>query len=173
MRGIFFAALMETELTGFTELFFMDLSAKNHSRKVPDDSVNSALKPEYDLAGQVIGLAMKVHRTLGPGFLESVYQKALLYELARAGLKVESDKLIQVRYEGVIVGDFKADLVVNDDLLVELKAVSGMAVEHEVQVVNYLAATGKELGLLINFGGRSLEFKKKFRTVKIEDISLH
>ena len=124
------------------------------------------------LTERVIGLAMKVHRTLGPGFLESVYQKALLYELAKTGLKVESDKPIQVRYEGVIVGDFKADLIVSDELIVELKAVSSIVVEHEVQLVNYLTATGKDLGLLVNFGGRSLEFKKKFRTPKIEDIKL-
>jgi len=140
--------------------------------KILHNSVNSVLKPEYDPAGQVIGLAMKVHRTLGPGFLESVYQKALLYELAKAGFKVESDKLIQVRYEGVVVGDFRADLIVNGELIVELKAVSGLIVEHEVQLVNYLTATGKNIGLLLNFGGRSLEFKKKFRTAKIEDISL-
>jgi GxxExxY protein len=142
-------------------------------QEILHNSVNSVSKPEYDLAGQVIGLAMKVHRTLGAGFLESVYQKALLYELAKAGFKVESDKPIQVRYEGVIVGDFKADLIVNDELIIELKAVSGIIVEHEVQLVNYLAATGKDLGLLVNFGGRSLEFKKKFRTPKIEDIKLH
>ena len=135
--------------------------------------VNPVSRLNDDLTGQVIGLAMKAHRTLGPGFLESVYQKALLYELAKAGFKVESDKPIQVRYEGVIVGDFKADLIVNDELIVELKAVSGIVVEHEVQLVNYLAATGKEIGLLINFGSRSLEFKKKFRKTKIEDVSLH
>ena len=134
---------------------------------------NPASALNADLTGQIIGLAMKVHRTLGPGFLESVYQKALLYELAKAGLQVESDRLIQVHYEGVIVGDFKSDLVVNAELIIELKAVSGLIVEHEVQLVNYLTATGKDIGLLLNFGGRSLEFKKKFRTPKIEDISLH
>ena len=137
------------------------------------NSVNSVSRSEYDLAGKVIGLAMKVHRTLGPGFLESVYQKALLYELVKAGFKVESDKPILVRYEGVVVGDFKADLIVNEELIIGLKAVSGIIVEHEVQLVNYLTATGKDIGLLLNFGGRSLEFKKKFRTTKIEDISLH
>jgi len=142
-------------------------------KEILHNSVNSVFKPEYDLAGQVIGLAMKVHRVLGPGFLESVYQKALLYELAKAGFIVESDKPIHVRYEGVIVGDFKADLIVNDELIVELKAVSGIIVEHEVQLVNYLTATGKDVGLLLNFGGRSLEFRKKFRTAKVEDISLH
>jgi len=151
----------------------MNTSAKIFPKEIRHDSANSVSKPEYDLAGQIIDLAMKVHRTLGPGFLESVYQKALLYELAKAGFKTESDKLLQVRYEGVVVGDFKADLMVNDELIVELKAVSGMVVEHEVQLVNYLAATVKDIGLLINFGGRSLEFKKKFRTAKIEDISLH
>jgi len=143
------------------------------SAEILHNPVNPVSNSNDDLTGRVIGLAMKVHRTLGPGFLESVYQKALLYELAKAGLKVESDQLIQVRYEGVIVGDFKADLIVNDELIVELKAVSGLIVEHEVQLVNYLAATGKDNGLLINFGGRSLEFKKKFRTTKVENITLH
>lgn len=134
---------------------------------------NHAGGQTYDLAGKVIGFAMKVHRTLGFGFLESVYQKALVYELARAGFKVESDKLIQVHYENVIVGDFKADLVVNDELIVELKAVSTMVVEHEVQLVNYLVATKKDIGLLLNFGARSLEFKKKFRNPRIDSVSLH
>jgi GxxExxY protein len=128
---------------------------------------------KYDLAGQIIGFAMKVHRTLGPGFLESIYQKALLYELVKAGFKVESDKAIQVRYEGVIVGDFKADLMVNNELIVELKAISGILVEHEIQLVNYLSATGIDASLLINFGKNSLEFKKKFRTAKAETVSLH
>jgi GxxExxY protein len=151
----------------------MNSSAKISEKEILHNSVNSVSKPEYDLAGQIIGLAMKVHRTLGPGFLESVYQKALLYELTKAGFRVESDKPIQVRYEGVVVGDFKADLIVNDEVIVELKAVSGLIVEHEVQLVNYLTATGKDIGLLVNFGGRSLEFKKKFRTPRIEDIKLH
>jgi GxxExxY protein len=138
----------------------------------PSNSSNLSSKQQYDLAGEVIGLAMKVHRGLGPGFLESVYQKALLYELAKSRISVESDQFIQVRYEGVIVGDFKADLVVRNELIVELKAVSALAVEHEIQLVNYLTATGKEIGLLLNFGGPSLQFKKKFRAPKIESISL-
>jgi GxxExxY protein len=151
----------------------MNSSVKISPKEILHDSVNTVSNHEYDLAGQIIGLAMKVHRTLGPGFLESVYQKALLYELVKAGFKVESDKLLQVRYEGVIVGDFKADLMVENELIVELKAVSRTVVEHEVQLVNYLAAIGLEVGPLINFGGRTLEFKKKFRTTKIGDISLH
>ena len=150
----------------------MNSSVKISEKEILHNSVNSVSTPEYDLAGQVIGLAMKVHRTLGPGFLESVYQKALIYELGKAGFQVESDKLLQVLYDGVIVGDFRADLFVNSDLIVELKAVSCIVVEHEVQLVNYLAATKKDVGLLLNFGGRSLEYKKKFRTAKIEEISL-
>lgn len=146
---------------------------KSFNRTNGANAKKTAQSPEYDLAGQVIGLAMKVHRALGMGFLESVYQKALLYELTRAGFRVDSDKKIQVRYDGVIVGDFKADLVVNDELIVELKAVSCLLVEHEIQVVNYLAATGIETGLLLNFGSISLEFKKKFKNPKIERVSLH
>src|ERR1043165_4066431 len=120
----------------------------------------------YDLAGKVIGLAMKVHRTLGYGFLETVYQKALHYELLRAGFKAELEVPIQIRYEGVIVGDYFADLLVNDDLILEVKAVSSLVAAHEAQTVNYLGATGKNEGLFLNFGARSLEFKKKFRIYK-------
>jgi GxxExxY protein len=137
---------------------------------VLNEPAPSYSKSDFDLAGKVIGLAMKVHRTLGCGFLESVYQKALLYELTKAGFKVEANQLLQVRYEGVIVGDFKADLVVNDELIIELKAVSAIVTEHEIQLVNYLTATGKDTGLLINFGRWSLEFKKKFRNQKSDSI---
>lgn len=140
-------------------------------QEILHNSVNPVSKSGSDLTGHVIGLAMKVHRALGPGFLESVYQKALLFELTRSGLSVCSDHSIQVRYEGVIVGDFKADLVVNDELIVELKAISTILQEHEIQVVNYLVATGKDIGLLINFGSTSLQFKKKYRKPKpIEEM---
>jgi GxxExxY protein len=121
---------------------------------------------QFDLAGNVIGLAMKVHRTLGPGFLESVYKKALQFELVRAGFKAELEKPIQIRYETIIVGDFFADILVNEELIVEAKAIVALAPEHEVQIVNYLTATGKDIGLLLNFGARSLELKKKFRVYR-------
>lgn len=119
---------------------------------------------ELDLAGQVIGLAMKVHRTLGPGFLESVYENALVVELSRAGLRFERQKFLQVHDERVVVGEFVSDLVVEGSLIVEMKAVAALAPVHEVQVVNYLTATGIDDGLLLNFGGMSLEFKRKYRT---------
>ena len=124
------------------------------------------MKADYDLAGRVIGLAMKVHSSLGAGFLESVYHQALIHELTKAQIKFETEKQLKVFYEGVIVGDFIADMVVEDELIIELKAIHQLAAVHEVQTVNYLAATGIDFGLLLNFGGERLEFKKKFRLKK-------
>ncbi|HEV2839950.1 MAG TPA: GxxExxY protein [Chthoniobacterales bacterium] len=118
---------------------------------------------DHALTEKIIGLAMKVHRTLGPGFLESVYRNALAFELRRAGLTVELDKRITVRYENVIVGDFVADVVVNGTLICELKAISTLTKSDEVQVVNYLTATNHDVALLLNFGTTSLQFKRKHR----------
>jgi GxxExxY protein len=118
---------------------------------------------DHALTEKVIGLAMKVHRVLGPGFLESVYRNALAFELRRAGLVVELDKKISVRYENVIVGDFVADLLVDDILICELKAISTLTKSDEIQVVNYLTATNRDVGLLLNFGTASLQFKRKQR----------
>jgi GxxExxY protein len=124
------------------------------------------MKTEYDLAGKIIGLAMKVHSALGAGFLESVYHKALAHELQKAAIQFECEKLLAVLYDGILVGDFVADLLVENELIVELKAVQSLAAAHEVQTVNYLVATGKDIGVLINFGGERLEFKKKFRLTR-------
>jgi len=124
------------------------------------------MKPEYDLAGNVIDLAMKIHATLGAGFLESVYHQALAYELKKNSIPFESEKPLKVLYEGISVGEFTADLVVKDELIVELKAVQSLATVHEVQTVNYLVATGIDTGLLLNFGAESLEFKRKYRVCK-------
>ena len=122
----------------------------------------------YDLCGQVIGAAMKVHSTFGPGFLESVYQNALMWGLQKPGLTVDLQKPITVHYDGQVVGVFTADLLVNDSLIVELKANQLLAKAHEVQLVNYLVATGINEGLLLNFGAERLEYKKKFRLPKKE-----
>jgi GxxExxY protein len=123
------------------------------------------MEPKLDdpLTEQIIGLAMKVHRTLGPGFLEAVYQRALLLELQAAGIRAEADKRVRVMYSGVSVGDFIADVLVDDRIILELKAVESLATAHEVQTVNYLTATGLDIGLLINFGSSRLQFKRKFR----------
>lgn len=118
---------------------------------------------DHALSEKIIGCAMKVHRQLGPGFLESVYRNAVGFELRRAGLAVELEKHITVKYEHVIVGDFIADVVVNDTLICELKAASALSKADEVQLVNYLTATNHDVGLLLNFGSASLQFKRKHR----------
>jgi GxxExxY protein len=127
----------------------------------------------YDICGQIIGAAMKVHSTLGPGFVESVYQNALLWELRKSGFQAEVERPITVRYDGEIVGAFAADVLVNDKVIVELKVGLVIAKVHEVQLVNYLVATGLDEGLLLNFGAERLEFKKKFLPpAQSEDVSL-
>ncbi len=113
---------------------------------------------DHELTDKVIGFAMKVHRTLGPGFLESVYLSALVHELRRAGLSAEVGQRITVRYENIIAGEFIADLIVNELLLCELKAISSLSKADEVQMVNYLTATNRDFGLLLNFGAPSLQF---------------
>lgn len=120
---------------------------------------------EYDLAGKVIGCAMKAHRTLGPGFLENVYKGALGVELRRMGIPFTTEEPIKVRYEGVEVGSFYADLFIDSKLIVELKAIEKLAEAHEVQLVNYLTATGIDDGLLLKFGSKSLEYKRKARVL--------
>ena len=127
---------------------------------------------QYDLCGQVIGAAMKVHSILGPGFLESVYQNALVWELQKSGFKVDAQRPITVHYDGQVVGVFTADLLVNDSLILELKANQLLAKPHEVQLVNYLVATGIDEGVLLNFGAQRLEYKRKFRLPKQEQVSL-
>ncbi|MCE0483022.1 MAG: GxxExxY protein [Methylacidiphilales bacterium] len=119
------------------------------------------------LTQKVIGEAMYVHRTLGSGFLESIYHHALLIRLRKLGLKVESQKPLSVYFEGEIIGDFATDLIVEERLILKLKAVSALNSAHEVQLVNYLTATKIETGLLLNFGTKSLEFKRKSRTLDL------
>ncbi len=117
------------------------------------------------ISGVVIGAAYDVHNALGVGFVENVYKNALYLEIKALGLKCECEKEIDVYYKGVVVGKFKADMVVEDKLILELKAVSNLLPAHEVQLVNYLKATGIERGLLINFG-KSVEVKHKICSKK-------
>jgi GxxExxY protein len=117
------------------------------------------------LTASIIGCAFKVHRTLGTGFLEKVYENALRLELESCGLKVEQQAAIKVWYAGRVVGDFCADLLVSGEVIVELKAMHNLGKEHEAQLVNYLNATDIEIGLLINFGS-SVQVKRKYRDFK-------
>ena len=121
---------------------------------------------DQDLTETIIGCAMKVHGTLRTGYLESVYQKALTHELMKIGLYIECEKPIPVRYDGINVGDFFADMLVEKKVILELKAIQSIALSHEVQLVNYLTATGIEIGILLYFGAKRLEFKRKTRTYK-------
>jgi len=120
-----------------------------------------------DLTEKIIGCAYRVHNRMGSGFLESVYEKCMLIELRRAGLTAEAQKPISVFYDDEIVGEFIADILVNDLIIVELKAVRQIIIAHEVQLVNYLVATGKPVGLIINFGETKVEVKRKIRNLNI------
>ena len=115
-----------------------------------------------DLTKMIIGCAYKVHNTLGSGFLEKVYENALRIELEKLGRKVKQQEPINVSYEGQVVGEYFADLWVDDCLVIEVKAVQTLVKRHEVQLVNYLTATNIKNGLLLNFGS-SVEVKRKFR----------
>ena len=118
-----------------------------------------------DLTGKIIKAAYNVHNVLGAGFLEKVYHNAMLVELRLMGLEVESEYPINVVFKGVLVGEFFADLFVEDSIVVELKAVENLLSIFEVKLVNYLQGTGNDIGLLINFGS-SVEVKKKYRVYK-------
>lgn len=116
-----------------------------------------------ELSHRIIGAAMRVHSYFGPGFLEEVYQNALAVELRDGGLKVEREVEIPVDYRGIQVGDYKADLIVEGRIILELKAVALLVARHEAQLVNYLSATRIDDGLLLNFGSPPLQFKHKYR----------
>ena len=120
---------------------------------------------EEQLTNKIIGCAYTVHNTLGYGFLEKVYENALCIELSREGLSVKQKYPIEVYYDDVIVGEYIADLLVEEKVLIELKAVQNLCKEHEVQLVNYLVATGINIGLLINFGSKSVQIKRRLRKV--------
>ena len=119
-----------------------------------------------DVTHKVIGCAYQVYNNLGFGFLESVYRKAMVIEIEASGLRVQPESPLKVHYRDQVVGDFFADLLVEDELIVELKSVERLVKVHEAQLVNYLVATGIEVGLLINFGSTSVDVKRKYRTPK-------
>ena len=113
-----------------------------------------------DITKEIIGAAFEVHNTLGSGFLEKVYQNALMVELKLRKIGAEAEKPITVHYRGELVGNYIADIVVEDKIIVEIKAIKALSEIHEVQLVNYLKATGIEVGLLINFG-TSVQVKRR------------
>ena len=116
--------------------------------------------PSSQLTEEVIGCAFRVGNSLGPGFLEKVYENALAHELRKAGFGVAQHQKIEVVYDNVIVGIYEADIVVNDCLILEIKALRALDEAHKAQCLNYLKAIGLRLGLLINFGSPRVEVKR-------------
>ena len=123
----------------------------------PEEERNLANSIYPDETYAIVGAAMEVHRILGPGFSESIYQEALAIEFERQGIPFEKEKAIIVKYKDTeLHNTFRADFVCYHDIIVELKALESTTPEHRSQVINYLKATGFKLGLLINFGERQL-----------------
>jgi GxxExxY protein len=121
---------------------------------------SETLFPHKDITEAIIGAAFEVHTQLGYGFLERVYHRALQVELLRRGFRVELEKRITVRYKDVVVGEYDADLLVEDVVLVEVKIAPQYDKRDEAQLLNELKATGIKLGLLLNFGRSKVEFKR-------------
>ena len=122
--------------------------------------ISGSILVEGELTEKILGAAFKVQNKLGAGFLEKVYENSLSIELRNCGLEVESQKAFPVTYEGVIVGDYLADLVVSGKVVVECKAVSNLDAIHDAQLMNYLKASGIRVGLLINFARPKLQFRR-------------
>ena len=119
-----------------------------------------------DLIKLIVQCAYNVRMQLSAGFLESVYQNALIIELKENGLNAKTEVPINVYYNNVVVGEFRADIVVGNSVVIELKAAQHLMPIHEAQLVNYLTATNIEHGLLINFGSEKIEIKRKYKTFK-------
>jgi GxxExxY protein len=116
--------------------------------------------PEQELTERILAAAFKVQNTLGCGFLEKVYENAQVVELSRSGLWLEQQKSLQVKYQGAVVGEYQADLVVDGRVIVECKAVSHIDPVHEAQLLNYLKATGIRVGVLVHFGRPKLQYRR-------------
>lgn len=127
------------------------------------DGQDEGLKHE-EITKTIIGCAFEVINELGAGFLESVYEKALLLALRQEGLSATAQHPVKVMFRNECVGDFFADIFVEGKVIVELKAVKAIASEHQAQIINYLNATDIEVGLLINFGAPKLEYKRFTRS---------
>jgi GxxExxY protein len=113
-----------------------------------------------ELTKTILGACFEVSNELGAGFLESVYQNALLIVLQQKGLKVQPQFPLNVKFRGQVVGQFYVDLLVEDQVIVELKAVTALTPVHQAQVINYLKGTGIEVGLLVNFGRPKIEYQR-------------
>ena len=127
--------------------------------------------PHQDLTYEIIGAAMEVHSDLGPGYKEEIYQKALEIELRNSKMQFEPQKQIEIKFKGEMVGWQLLDFFVNDKVVEEIKALSQLDTNHEAQIISYLKATNSEIGLLINFGTKKLEYKRILPPRKIKEWS--
>ena len=118
------------------------------------------------LSYAIIGAAMEVHSILGSGFLEAVYQTALEKELRLRGIPFERKVKLPVLYKGDLIGEYEADIIVDGKIIVEIKSVSRLTSAHDAQAIHYLAATGLQLAILINFGESSLQSRRVIKTQK-------
>lgn len=125
-----------------------------------------------ELTATALGACFEVAKELGAGYLESVYEKALLIALQQKGLDVKAQFPLSVKFRGHVVGEFYADILLEDKVIIELKTVRALTPEHQAQVINYLNATGIEVGLLVNFGNPKLEYKRLHRYKQTVDIKL-
>jgi GxxExxY protein len=137
----------------------MDTDRTQTSRSAPAPRADVPY-PHKEVTEKVIGAAFEVHRELGPGFLEKVYEIALLRELGHRGVRAASQAEIEVQYKGQSVGVYYADILVDDTVICEIKAVDAISPAHEAQLLHYLKATGIKVGLLLNFGSRRLQVKR-------------
>jgi len=112
------------------------------------------------LSNKIIGIAIKIHKKLGPGFVEKIYERALAYEFEKEGVSFDQQKVIRVKYEDLELGDQRVDFMVEDALILEVKVASRIIEIHQDQVISYLKASDKTLGLILNFGRKRLEIKR-------------
>lgn len=113
-----------------------------------------------NLSNQIIGVAIKVHKNLGPGFVEKVYERALLYEFKKEGIKFATEVPIKIKYENIDIGGQRIDIIVEDAIILELKSMSAICDAHKAQLISYLKVTNKRLGLILNFARSKLEIKR-------------
>jgi GxxExxY protein len=126
-----------------------------------ESGIADRVKREYgDLTCRIIGAAMAVYNALGPGFPEKLYQKGLAIELNRRGIKFEREKLIEIFYGAVKLRDFYLDFLIENCVVLEIKAIEQLLPLHQQQIISYLTASGREVGLLVNFGAASLTHKR-------------
>ena len=138
-----------------------------------DEGVGKVQTPYDELTYKIIGLAMTIHNEIGPGFPEEIYHRAMIVGLTADDVPHATEFEIEIGFRGQTIGKFKLDLVADQKVIVELKAVAALAPIHEQQVIAYLAASGLPVGLLFNFGAAKLEFKRLFPPKAVQSSSAY